>query len=83
MDVPARRMATATARAAVWAVAATISGRVVSLGALVLLARLLAPAEFGLVAVALAYVMYVEAVSDLGTRAALIYWPDDTDEAAS
>lgn len=75
-------MADATARAAGWAVVATISGRVVSLGGLILLARLLAPEEFGLVAVALTYVMYVESVSDLGTRAALIYWPDDKDEAA-
>ena len=31
-------------------------------------ARLLAPEDFGVVAFALAYVVYVEAVSDLGTR---------------
>ena len=56
------RMANTPARAAVWAIVATISGRVVSLGGLIFLARLLAPEDFGLVACALAYVVYVEAV---------------------
>lgn len=71
-----------TARAAGWALLATAGARVVSLVSLVVLARLLAPRDFGLLAVALVYITYVETIGDLGTGSALIYWPDRRREAA-
>jgi O-antigen/teichoic acid export membrane protein len=71
-----------TARAAVWAFLATAGSRVITLIGLVLLARLLAPAEFGLIAVALVYITYAETIGDLGTGMALVYWPDRRDDAA-
>jgi O-antigen/teichoic acid export membrane protein len=71
-----------TARAAGWALLATAGARVVSLVSLVVLARLLAPRDFGLLAVALVYITYIETIGDLGTGSALIYWPDRRREAA-
>lgn len=65
-----------TVRAGAWALIAIGAGRLVSLAALVWLARLLAPADFGLLAFALAFITYAETIGDLGTSAALIYWPD-------
>lgn len=65
-----------TARGVLWALGSTIGGRVVSLLSLAILARLLAPAEFGVVAVALAVLAYLDTVGDLGTAVALVYWPD-------
>ncbi|HVS30067.1 MAG TPA: lipopolysaccharide biosynthesis protein [Thermoanaerobaculia bacterium] len=71
-----------TARAVSWAFIATSGARIVTLIGLTLLARLLAPAEFGLLAFALAYIVYVDTIADLGTGTALIYWPDRRDDAA-
>jgi O-antigen/teichoic acid export membrane protein len=71
-----------TARAAVWAFLATAGSRVITLIGLILLARLLAPAEFGLIAVALVYITYAETIGDLGTGMALVYWPDRRHDAA-
>lgn len=65
-----------TVGAAVWAFASLAAGRIVSVVALVVLARLLAPSDFGLLAFALVFVTYAETIGDLGTSAALIYWPD-------
>lgn len=67
-----------TRRAAGWALAGTVAGRLVSLGAVALLARWLAPTEFGLLAFALVYIAYVETIADLGATAALIYSPAHT-----
>lgn len=66
----------------VWAFAGTVASRLLWLGALALLARLLTPRDFGLLAFALVYVTYVETIADLGTGAALVYWPGRRDEAA-
>lgn len=65
-----------TVRAAAWALVALAASRAVSLLALVFLARLLAPADFGLLALALVFITYADTIGDLGTSAALIYWPD-------
>lgn len=59
-----------------WSVLATGGGRLISLASIAVLARLLVPADFGLVAFALVFIAYVEAVGDLGTGAALVRWPD-------
>lgn len=71
-----------TAWAATWAFISTTGAKLVTFVGLMVLARLLAPQEFGLLAFALAYIAYVETIGDLGTGAALIYWPDRRDEAA-
>ncbi|HUH12248.1 MAG TPA: lipopolysaccharide biosynthesis protein [Longimicrobiales bacterium] len=69
-------LAGATARGMAWSMAATAGGRIISLVALAILARLLAPEDFGLLAFALVFIAYLETVGDLGTGMALIYWPD-------
>lgn len=75
-------LATAAARGVAWTFLATATGRLVSLVGLSILARLLAPAEFGLLAFALVYITYAETIGDLGTAMALVYWPSRTEEAA-
>jgi len=71
-----------TARAATWAFLSGSGTKIVTLVGLTLLARLLAPAEFGLLAFALTYIVYVDTIADLGSGTALIYWPDRRDDAA-
>jgi len=71
-----------TARAAIWAFLATAGAKVITLVSLALLARLLAPHEFGLLAFALVYITYAETIGDLGSGMALVYWPDRRDDAA-
>ena len=71
-----------TARAATWAFLSGSGTKIVTLIGLTLLARLLAPAEFGLLAFALTYIVYVDTIADLGSGTALIYWPDRRHEAA-
>ena len=71
-----------TARAAIWAFLSTAGSKAVTLIGLALLARLLAPGEFGLLAFAMVYITYAEAIGDLGTGTALVYWPDRREEAA-
>ncbi len=65
-----------------WALVANLLGRLVSLASLAVLARLLSPTDFGVVAFALVFITYVETAGDLGAAAALIYWPDRREEAA-
>jgi PST family polysaccharide transporter len=65
-----------------WTVGTVLGTRLITLAGLAVLARLLAPAEFGLMAFALVYITYVTAVGDLGTGTALVYWPARRDEAA-
>jgi O-antigen/teichoic acid export membrane protein len=70
------------ARAAGWAFVATAGAKVITLVGLALLARLLAPREFGLLAFALAYMTYADTIGDLGSGMALVYWPDRRDDAS-
>jgi lipopolysaccharide exporter len=65
-----------------WTLTAMVATRLVTLAGLAVLARLLAPEDFGLLAFALAYVTYVTAVGDLGAGTALVYWPTRRDDAA-
>lgn len=75
-------VARTTARAAVWAFVSMGGAKLITLVGLIFLARLLAPAEFGLLAFALVYITYAETVGDLGSGTALVYWPDRREEAA-
>jgi PST family polysaccharide transporter len=71
-----------TARAAVWAFVSTAGTKAITLVGLALLARLLAPREFGLLAFAMTYIAAAETIGDLGSGMALVYWPDRRDDAA-
>ena len=70
-----------TARAAIWAFLSTAGAKAITLVGLAMLARLLAPSEFGLLAFALVYITYADTIGDLGSGVALIYWPDRRDDA--
>jgi lipopolysaccharide exporter len=55
-----------------WTAGATAFAQVLRLGTTLVLARLLTPADFGVVAVALVVVVFLDQLRDLGTGAALI-----------
>jgi PST family polysaccharide transporter len=80
--VNAPPLAGRAAAGVVWTLAASLATRAVSLASLMLLARLLAPEDYGLLASALVYLTYAETASDLGTGAALVYWRGSPAEAA-
>lgn len=62
-----------------WSYGAFAAGRLLVFVATVVLARLLAPEEFGLVAFALAILAYIENLSDLGVNETLVYRADAHD----
>ena len=66
-----------------WAAASYAGGKVLVFAATLVLARLLVPADFGVVAFALAVIYYLEYVTDLGLGAALIYRSDADDPRVS
>jgi O-antigen/teichoic acid export membrane protein len=66
-----------------WASASYAGGRILVFVSTLVLARLLVPAEFGLVAFALAVIHYLEYLTDLGLGAALIYRSDAEDPKVS
>jgi lipopolysaccharide exporter len=66
-----------------WAGASYAGGKILVFLATLVLARLLVPSEFGLVAFALAVIYYLEYVTDLGLGAALIYRSDAEDPRVS
>jgi PST family polysaccharide transporter len=59
-----------------WAYGSFMSGRVMTFLATLVLARLLVPEQFGLMAFALAVLAYMESLTDLGVGSALIYRSD-------
>lgn len=77
-----RELAGRTARGFLWAMAAAVGGKIVSVAALAVVARILAPEQFGLFAFALVYITYLNVLGDLGVGTALIYWKDRVDDAA-
>lgn len=67
-----------------WQGTSYVVGRGLTFVATIVLARLLAPAEFGLVGLALVFVTFAEAAADLGIAQALVYFPREhrrSDEA--
>jgi PST family polysaccharide transporter len=65
-------LGTRTLRGMLWAYGSYVGGRVLVLVATAILARLLDPAEFGLVALALVFTALLESVADLGVGQALV-----------
>ena len=70
-------------RGATWAYASYVAGRALVLITTVVLARLLSPQEFGLVALALVFTALLETVKDLGVTQALIVDRGDGEARAS
>jgi lipopolysaccharide exporter len=67
-----------------WAYGSYVGGRLLVLGSTAVLARLLTPDDFGLVALALTFMALLEAVGDLGLSQALVVQKgEDIDERAS
>lgn len=61
-----------------WAYGSFVGGRAITLGATAILARLLDPRDFGLVALALVITALLETVADIGVGQALVVAPEDT-----
>jgi lipopolysaccharide exporter len=67
-----------------WSYGGAISGRILFLAATLVLARVLTPTQFGLVAFVIAILTYLDNLADLGVGQALVYRADGrTDEVAS
>ena len=75
MQTEFRTTASRAMSAGAWTVGSRVTAKVIDLGMLVCLARFLGPAEFGLVATAMAAVFVVEALFELPVAAALIRVP--------
>ena len=56
----------------VWAYTSYVGGRMLTLVATAILARILSPKDFGLVALALLFMALLETLSDLGVTQALV-----------
>lgn len=65
-------LATRTLHGMAWAYGAYFGGRLLVLASTAILARLLTPADFGVVAIALVFMTFMDAVKDLGLGNALI-----------
>jgi PST family polysaccharide transporter len=82
VDVSGRGWTRAAAEGVAWGMFATVTSRLLWLAAMAVFARLLAPQEFGLYALGLVVLLYVETVGDLGVSSALIQAPEDEHESA-
>ncbi|MCU1379996.1 MAG: hypothetical protein JWN29_2979 [Acidimicrobiales bacterium] len=80
-----RPLSAIAARGVLWQGLAMVLGRVLVFGATVLLARILVPEEFGLVALALVFIGYFEVIADLGVAEAVVFLPPSkrTNDAAA
>lgn len=70
------RLSERTIRAGLWTIGARLASRVVDLLTLLVLARFLGPADFGLVASAMTVIFVVEAILEMPLAAALLLLPD-------
>lgn len=71
-DAPVENIASRTVRGMVWAYGSYMGERVVVVVLMVVLARLLTPEDFGLVALALVFITLLETIADLGLGEALV-----------
>lgn len=74
-------LATRTLRGMAWAYGAYVGGRLLVLVQTAILARLLTPADFGVVALALTFMLFLDALKDFGLGQALIVGDPDEVEA--
>src|SRR3954471_13324833 len=66
-----------TVRGMYWAYGSFVAGRALTLVATAILARLLDPGDFGLVALALVFTALLETVADIGVGQALVVTSDE------
>jgi O-antigen/teichoic acid export membrane protein len=71
----------ATVKGAVWNYAAFIGSKALVFVTTVILARLLAPDDFGLLALGMIAITYLDTIDDLGVSDAMIYRQDDPSRA--
>jgi PST family polysaccharide transporter len=76
-------LAARTVRGMAWAYGSYVLGRLLVLLSTVILARVLVPADFGVVALALTFMVFLDTVKDLGLGQALIVVPDERLAAAA
>jgi O-antigen/teichoic acid export membrane protein len=72
-----------TVKGVLWNYVSFASGKFLTFISTIILARLLAPDLFGLVAIALLAIQYLDAIGDLGVSEALIYQRDNVERAAN
>lgn len=70
-----------TVSGVVWNYVSFASGKFLTFISTIILARLLAPEQFGVVAMALLAIQYLDAIGDLGVSAALVYQRDNLERA--
>jgi PST family polysaccharide transporter len=70
-----------TVSGVVWNYISFASGKFLTFISTIILARLLAPEQFGVVALALLVIQYLDAIGDLGVSAALVYQRDNLERA--
>ena len=63
-----------------WSYGGALSGRIAFFAATLILARLLSPSDFGLVAFTVAILSFVDNLTDLGVGQALVYRTDGTNQ---
>ncbi|MDB5701410.1 MAG: putative rane protein of unknown function with polysaccharide biosynthesis protein domain [Sphingomonadales bacterium] len=71
-----QNIARRTAAGAAWLIGARLGAKLIDLVTLLILARLLQPTEFGLVAVAMTLILIIEAVFELPVNQVLVRLPD-------
>ena len=70
-----------TVKGVIWNYVSFASGKFLTFISTIILARLLVPEQFGLVALALLVIQYLDAIGDLGISAALVYQRDNLERA--
>ncbi len=75
-------LAKKTAQGVFWNYVSFGGGKLLTFVSTIILARILAPEQFGQVALALLVITYLDAIGDLGVGAALIYQRDNVQHAA-
>jgi PST family polysaccharide transporter len=76
-------LAARTVRGMAWAYGSYVGGRLLVLVSTVILARVLVPADFGVVALALTFMVFLDTIKDLGLGQALIVVPQERLAAAA
>ena len=76
-------LGTKTLRSAFWAYGSYVGGRLLVLASVAILARVLVPEDFGLVALALTFTALLETVNDFGLNQALIVSKEEDVETKS
>jgi PST family polysaccharide transporter len=78
-----KSIGTRAAHALIWNYGSTIGGRILSLVAVAILARILSPRDFGLVALALIFTGLLDIVRDFGLSQALVVTKEEVGAAAN